>query len=189
MRRNLGTSEFCREFGPVFDKVFAVPAKMSRDVLPFRSRDWQTVAVVAYHSLEPVDYCAVRVAATAGGDTEVVLTDAEAEPRHRYPVVFSWEEDLYKVYMQGPVGTDAALFGRCGNWGVYFVWDARIAYVSGRSAFMETFMKNADGLEGIRTRLRIMLEETRDPYELDEIRLALAPLGWTIEELLETRRS
>jgi hypothetical protein len=54
---------------------------------------------------------------------------------------------------------------------------------------METFMKNADGLEGIRTRLRIMLEETRDPYELDEIRLALAPLGWTIEELLETRRS
>ena len=183
----LTQEQFKARHGEVFDRVF-LPVSTLVDLwaVPFRDDSWQVVAVVALNDLDPPEYRALVLAARAVGDEEAVMTDAEAEPRHQYPVLFTWPPDrLWDIYHAGPVGVDAALFGSSGTWGVYFCWEPRIAYLAGTAAFMETFLGELGGIEAPKRGLEDMVDATEDPLELEVISTVLEHVGWDREVMRE----
>ena len=184
--KRLSRNEFKTTYGDIFTKIFE-PKSSKEDPWPllFRDENWMAVAVVSLHGLEEPEYGAVVRAAKQMGDKEVVITDAEAEPRHQQAVVFRWPASagIWDMYSEGPFGVDAALFGASGSWGIYFCWEPRIAYVGGTPEFMGLFLDAIGGVEGAKRGLRYMVEETEAPEELRIMAVMLNHLGWA-EELM-----
>jgi hypothetical protein len=180
MIQRLTPDRFDCEFRTVFDTMFLPTRRVWEPLgLPFRHLDWQVVASWAPYDFDSPQLEALRAGARCMGDSEVVITDCEAEPGHRHPALFNLEEDsIYEAYMDGPLGTDAALFGRSATWGVYFEYESSLGYVGGNPAFMEVFLREVGGVDVLKRELRDMLAESRAETEIWEISEVLRRVGW-----------
>ena len=90
MLRKLTSPEFTEQFGTVHDRVFEYrEGQKIWEGPPFRDKSWQVVLITTLHAPHPADAKAIVAAARAMGDEEAVVTDSEASPRHRYPVLFT----------------------------------------------------------------------------------------------------
>jgi hypothetical protein len=185
----LAAERFDESYRRLFDSVFYPTWRAWTSAgLPFRHSDWEVVVSWAPYDFEEPALRALRAAAREMGDSQVVITDCEAEPGHRYPTLFDIERDsIYRAYMGGPNGTDAAMFGTSATWGVYFEYEWRLAYVGGVARFMDVFLKEVGGVEALKQELRQVVAVTGAESELRGIRGVVARVGWD-REVCDGRR-
>ncbi len=182
MLKKLTKSDFQRDYLPLFDQLFLPAGHTNWNPFPFRDPEWQTVVANGMQDLSPSVFRALAATAEAMGDRRAILTDAEAEPRHLYPVEFAWNlGSIFLAYREGPMGTDAALFGRSGSWGVYFDWEPCIAYIAGTPHFVEAFLSALGGIDVLKQELKETVDETEDWPMLYDISRALERVGWQKE--------
>jgi hypothetical protein len=177
--QSLSIPQFEEEFGALYRSIFA---RRPLEERPFRNPEWQVLLLPYGPGSRPEDLEAIFAAATACGDSEVVIKADIIEPEEEAGVVCEatveafeaaqWrEESLLAV-------VDIHFFGRSGCWGcITMPSQEGLVFLGGEGKFIQRFLESVGGEEVLRSRWLTFADE--DLYlSKEELDRLLRIAGW-----------
>ena len=171
---DLAGEDFEREWKPIHDAIFTGRYAMEGT---FRDPTWAIVVLPNDWLFEEADFDALASMAAEGGDTVLVLKDAEIisppEPARVIPMSFGALDAVWRLTCLS--GVETHMFGRSATWGCCFTKDD-FHLVAGQPRLMERFISTRGGRERL---VRRFMEFSEGVFSAEFRDKVLKLAGWS----------
>jgi hypothetical protein len=180
--------EFERRFGGLYRSLYCgvKPRRSS-----FQNHDWPFLLTTRNFLRDREKFHALSKAAAAVHEADVIITEVQESPFHRWSVIIPHDYDCYSTALRSPesgplLGTNKAIFGGHGTFaailddGQQFILGYTI--FGGVKEFMESWTESLGGVDRIREEFKKSLElpSSWSKSQMDEDLKSglLSDVGW-----------